>query len=467
MFVGTALRREDLPGAGVLRRGFLAGALAALSAPQIIPASALGLEKQMPPSERITIGMLGVGNRGTDSLRAMRPLPDHQVVAIADCRRERAVLAQKTVNEFYAQRLGRQEFKGCQIYSDFRELLARKDIDAVWGCVPDHWHGVVYSRAIEAGKDIYGEKPITRWIADGVNVRDAVRRYGCVFQTGTMQRSWRHFRQACELARNGYLGRVHTIRVGGPSGCSYPAEPPCDPPAGFDYNMWSGPAPYIPFDKKRCEWLAMYMISHYCAGFITNWGVHYLDIAGWGCPEVFEKPFEIEGTGVLPPDGMTDTWISWQTKLRRSSGLTMSYTNDDGWPSKSGPNDPLSKHGCMFIGDQGWVLVNRPGIWAEPASLLTVKLKPSDTALHASPEVSNDPAAYSAHTADFFRSMRTRQDPVSPVESGQAASTLGNVADIALRLGRKLKWDPAADRFVGDDEANQMLSRPARSPWTI
>jgi hypothetical protein len=121
----------------------------------------------------------------------------------------------------------------------------------------------------------------------------------------------------------------------------------------------------------------------------------------------------------------------------------------------------------MFIGDHGWVLVNRPGIWAEPASLLTVKLKPGDTALHASPEIANDLAAYSAHTADFFRSVRTRQDPVSPVESGQAASTLGNVADIALRLGRKLKWDPAADRFVADDEANRMLSRPARSPWTI
>ena len=162
--------------------------------------------------------MLGVGNRGTDSWQAMRPLPDHQVVAIADCRRDRALLAQKNVNDFYAARVGRQQFQGCDIYNDFRELLARKDIDAVWGCVPDHWHGVVYSRAIEAGKDIYGEKPITRWIADGIKVRDAVRRYGCVFQTGTMQRSWPQFRQACELAINGYLGKVHTIQVGAPGG---------------------------------------------------------------------------------------------------------------------------------------------------------------------------------------------------------------------------------------------------------
>jgi predicted dehydrogenase len=437
------------------RRQFVAGALAAAAAPRIIPASALGLNDQLAPSERIAIGMLGMGNRGTDSWNSMKPLPDHQVVAVADCRRDRALLAQKNVNDFYAGRVGKQQFKGCDIYNDFRELLAHKDIDAVWGCVPDHWHGVVYSRAIEAGKDIYGEKPITRWIAEGIKVRNAVRRYGCVFQTGTMQRSWRQFPQACELAINGYLGKVHTIRVGAPGGTSYPSEPPCDPPQGFDYDLWTGPAPYIPFDKKRCEWLAMYMISHYCAGFITNWGVHYLDIAGWGCPEVFDKPFTVEGTGALPTEGMTDTWISWQMNLRWDSGLKMLYTEIGG----------ASESGCKFIGDQGWVRVDRSGIWAEPASLLTVKLKPSDTVLHHNAG-NNDAPGYTSHTADFFRSIRTRQDPVSPVESGQAASTLGNVSDIALRLGRKLKWDPTQDRFLGDDEANQMLSRSARSPWT-
>ncbi|NOX57160.1 MAG: Gfo/Idh/MocA family oxidoreductase, partial [Planctomycetes bacterium] len=422
------------------RRRFLTAAAGAVAAPWIVPASALGRAGAMAPSERITIGMLGVGNRGSSSLSAMRPLPDHQVVAIADCRKARALRAQAQVNAFYAQRLGRQTFRGCEIYNDFRDLLARDDIDAVWGCVPDHWHGVIYARTIEAGKDLYGEKPVTRWIAEGLKVRRAVRRYGCVFQTGTQQRSDPKFRHACELARNGYLGKVHTIYVGAPGGRSYPAEPPSDPPAGFDYDMWTGPAPYFPFDKKRCEWLAMYMISHYCAGFITNWGVHHLDIAGWGCPEVFRKPFEIEGTGVLPSEGMTDTWISWQLKLVWDSGLKMSYTNT------GNPNE----QGCKFVGDEGWVHVNRRGIWAEPASLLTVKFRPNDTRLHASPEHKNP---YTAHTADFFRSIRTRQDPVSPVEEGHAASTLGNVSDIALRLGRRLRWDPARDRFLNDDDA--------------
>jgi predicted dehydrogenase len=423
----------------------------------VVPASALGRDGHLPPSERINIGMIGVGNRGMNSLLSMRSLPDQQVLAIADCRRERALHAQQFVNEMYAKRLNRSQSDGCQIYNDFRELLAREDIDAVWGCVPDHWHGIVFSRAIEAGKDIYGEKPLTRYIAESVKVRDAVRRYGTVFQTGTQQRSGTQFRQACELATNGYLGKVHTIHVGAPGGEAYPAITPSAPPPGFDYDMWTGPAPLIPFDTNRCEWLAMYMISHYCAGFITNWGVHYLDIAGWGCPEVFEQPFSAEGTGVLPTEGMTDTWISWKMKLEWASGLKMDYK------SAVHPDEM----GCKFVGDEGWVRVERGGIYAEPASLLSVAFKPTDTPLHRSPICADDPDNYVAHTADFFRSIRTRQDPVSPVESGHAASTIGNVCDIALRLNRKLKWDPSNDRFVGDDDANRLRSRPFRAPWAI
>ncbi len=348
----------------------------------------------------------------------------------------------------------RRKIPGLRHLQRFPRLLAHDDIDVVWGCVPDHWHGVVYSQAIQAGKDMYGEKPISRWIDQGIRIRDAVRRHSCVFQTGTQQRSSTHFRHACELALNGYLGPVQTICVGAPGGETYPVESPSAPPAGFDYDMWTGPAPFMPFDAKRCEWLAMYMISHYCAGFITNWGVHHLDIAGWGCPEVFEKPFEIEGTGVMPTEGMTDTWISWQMELRWDSGLRMRYSNSDN------PN----RLGCRFEGQEGWVHVSREGIWSEPASLLTLQLKPHDTHLHDSPEFA-DP--YTAHTADFFRAVRTRQDPVSPVEAGQAASTLGNVADIALRLGRKLTWDPVHNRFVADDGANTMLDRPLRSPWAM
>jgi predicted dehydrogenase len=446
---------KDAANSRISRRRFVARTAALVAAPMIVPAAALGRDGHLPPSERINIGMIGVGNRGMSSLHAMKPLPDHQVVAVADCRCDRAVLAQEFVHGMYAQRLGQPSYDGCNIYNDFRELLARDDIDAVWGCVPDHWHGIVFNRAIEAGKDIYGEKPITRYIAESIKVRDAVRRYGCVFQTGTQQRSGNDFRQACELAINGYLGKVHTIEVGAPGGVQYPVEPPSAPPEGFDYDMWTGPAPYIPFDKKRCEWLAMYMISHYCAGFITNWGVHYLDIAGWGCPEVFEQSFTVDGSGALPQQGMTDTWISWQMTLRWASGLRMNYF------SASEPD----RLGCRFVGDQGWVHVQRGAIQAEPASLLTIRFSDGDRRLHASPPQWAD--NYTAHTADFFRGNSTRQDPVAPVESGHAASTIGNVCDIALRLGRKLQWDPATDAFINDDDANLLRSRASRSPWTI
>ncbi|NDC62751.1 MAG: gfo/Idh/MocA family oxidoreductase [Planctomycetia bacterium] len=432
---------------GASRRGFLGAAAAAIGVPAIVPSSALGLDGHLPPSERIAVGMIGTGARGSELLRAMAPLRDHQVVALADCRRDRLELAGRLAN-------GAEEARGgkgsCDLHDDFRELIDRRDVDAVFGVVPDHWHGPVFARVLEAGKDLYGEKPLTRSIAEGVEICRMVRRHARVFQTGTQQRSWPQFRLACELARNGTLGKVREIEVAVPGGVAYAAAEPCPPPAGFDYDMWTGPAPLIPYDPRRCEWLAMYMISHYCAGFITNWGVHHLDIATWGCPEVAQQPFEVEGTGMMPSSGMTDTWIEWQMKFRWPSGLRLSF---------SSANKPHPM-GCRFIGDEGWVRVDRSGIWAEPQALLGVAFKPADRRLYASPAYA-DPVT--AHIADFFRSVRTRIDPAAPVEVGHASSTLGNVCDIALRLGRKVRWDPASGGFVDDDAANAMRSRPRRA----
>ncbi len=444
----------------VSRRRFLATAAGWTATPLILPGSTFGREGTLPPSERITIGVIGVGVRGSYSINAMIPLPDHQIVAIADCRRERAERARDVVNGIYANRTGFENYRGCDSTWDFEELLDRPDIDALWGTVPDHWHGPIYSRMIRSGKDIYGEKPLTRYVKQGEKVVQMVRQYGTIFQVGTQQRSTPIFRHACELARNGYLGKIHTIEVAVPRGSAYPSVAPCPVPEGFDYDRWSGPAPLFPFDPQRCEWLAMYMISHYCAGYICNWGVHHLDIAGWGVPEIFEKPFTIEGTGTMPETGMTDTWVTWRVKMNWDSGLLLDF---------SSTGDPHPE-GCRFIGDEGWVHVNREGISAEPASLLDVKLKEDDTHLHVSPlsNVSNDTYyAFTAHTADFFHSVRTRQDPVSPVEQGHFASTLGNISDIAIHSKRKLRWDWDTSEFTGDAEANKMLSRVERAPWTM
>ena len=378
--------------------------------------------------------------------------PDCQVVAVCDVRRPRLLVAQERCNAHYGREGQKGSYRGCQMYHEYRELLARDDIDAVILTPPDHWHGVIYSDAVRAGKDMYAEKPVTRTIAEGKLLRNLVRQYGTIFQTGTHSRSMPEVRHACELVRNGYLGKIHTIEVSVISGREYPTIAPCEPPPGFDYDRWTGPAPYIPFDTQRCEWLAMYMISHYCAGFITNWGVHFLDIAQWGCPEITTKPFTIEGKGEFPRSGMTDTCCRWDLLLSYDSGLKVHFTDHSKQPN-----------GCRFIGDKGWVKVNWSAekFFASDPSLRNVRFTPNDTRLHASPADS-----YFGHTLDLLRSIRTRQDPVAPFEQGHRATTIGNVADITVRLGRKLRWNWETETF-DDDQANAMLSRPMREPYTM
>ena len=432
---------------GVTRRDFLAQATAA-AAVTIVPASALGKDGHTAANDRIAAGAIGCGVRGRQLIGSALPLSECHVVALCDVRHPRLLHLQELCNDHY----GATEKGGCKTYHEYRDLLAREDIDAVILTPPDHWHGVIYADTIRAGKNVYGEKPITRTIAEGQELRRLLKQYGTVFQTGTHSRSMARVRHACELARNGYLGKIHTVEVSVHAGQEYPSIACCDPPEGFDYDRWTGPAPYIPFDSQRCEWLAMYMISHYCAGFITNWGVHFLDIAQWGCPEITARPFTLEGKGHFPTSGMTDTCCRWDLRLRYESGLNVHYTDDI-----TGPN------GCRFIGDEGWVRVNwgNPGFEASNPSLRDVQFKAADVRLHASPSES-----VTGHIADFLRSVRTRQEPVAPFEQGHRATTIGNVADITVRLGRQLRWDWETETF-NDDQANAMKSRPMREPYTL
>ncbi len=425
------------------RRRVLGAVSTGLTLPMIVPASALGLEGRTAANERIVVGAIGCGVRGISAIGIALGVPECQVVAVCDVRRPRLLNAQDRCNGHYGAAGQKGSYQGCRAYHEYRELLARKDIDVVLLTPPDHWHGVIYADAIRAGKDVYGEKPITRTIAEGQALRKLVKQYGTVFQTGTHSRS---------MARNGYLGKIHTIEVSVVSGREYPSIAPCDPPEGFDYDRWTGPALYVPFDTQRCEWLAMYMISHYCAGFITNWGVHFLDIAQWGCPEITTKPFTIEGIGEFPQSGMTDTCCRWDTTLSYDSGLTVHFTDHSKQPN-----------GCRFIGEKGWVRVNwgKPGFEASDPALRNIQFTPNDLCLHASPA-----EGMPGHTADLFHCMRTRQEPVAPFEQGHRATTIGNVADIAVRLRRRLRWDWETESF-DDDQANAMRSRPMREPYTI
>ena len=451
----------------VSRRRFLAGAGAAVAAPCFVPGSALGLSGAIAAGERITIGVIGVGNRGTANMKGLMACPDAQVIAVCDCRRDRLEKSQRTVAAHYAKG-GGQSHSGCDALGDYRDVITRDDIDAIVVTPPDHWHGIVATQALNEGKDLYCEKPIARTVAEIQAVAAAVKKNGRVLQTGTQQRSGAHFRRACELARNGYLGKIGRVEVAVPAGGSMPAAAPCPVPEGFNYDMWTGPAPYSPFDAKRCEWLAMYWISDYCTGFICNWGVHHLDIAQWGVPEITEKPFELEGKAVFPSGGMCDTAMLWNIDLRYESGLLMNFTSaaDMTWTKNNSSEisestvagmGTLHEQGCRFIGDKGWVHVNRKGIKAEPASLLEVQLKPNETPLHKSDD----------HYADFIQSVKSRKDPVAPITAGHRASVLGNIADIGVRLGRKIKWDPVEEHFFGDEEATAMLSRSMRRPWSM
>ena len=418
--------------------------VAAVGFPYVVGSPALGKAGSVAPSNRITMGCIGVGGQGTGKVRGFLGKADVRIVAVCDVVESRRQNAKGIVDRRY-------DNKGCASYNDFRDVLARKDIDAVVIVTQDHWHAVIAVAAAKAGKDMYCEKPLGVSVVEGQAITRAVRTYGRVFQTGTQQRSDRKFRFACELARNGYLGKIHTVKVGAP-GPEYKrtykkptTEEPI--PAGLDYDMYVGPSPMKPYNGGRLAWPDWYLIWDYCAGFCVNWGVHHLDIANWGCPAVADEAFEIRCKGSYRDDGLTDNINDWRAELEYDSGLRMSFS-DTGNPNKQG---------CRFEGDKGWVHVNRAGIWAEPVSLLQEKIKPDEINLYES----ND------HLSDFIKCVRTRSDPVSPVESGHKASYLGLITDIATRVKRKIKWDPGKQVFVNDLEANRMLSRPMRSPWRL
>ena len=441
--------RHDGRAVGELtRRGLLKAAAAAAAAPYFVPRAVLGGAGRTAAGDRIALGFVGVGGQGTGLLRSFLPRKEARVVAVCDVIAGRRNAARALVDKQYGPEAGRRT---CQATGDWREVIAREDVDAVVIATQDHWHALIAVAAAKVGKDLYCEKPLGTSVAESRAIVQAVRKYGCVFQTGTQQRSSRNFRFACELARSGYLGKVHTVVVGAPGPSYRPSyRGPTTPqpvPAGLDYEMYLGPAPQKPYNPGRLAWPDWYLIWDYCAGFIVNWGVHHLDIACWGCPDIGAKGFELTGKGSFRNEGFTDNLNDWQMEYTYPGGLRMTFT-DTGHPNAQG---------CKFVGPDGWVHVNRQGIRAEPASLLKVALKPGDVPLHAS----------NHHQGDFLKAVAARRDPVSPVEAGDSASSLGLLGEIACRLRRKLTWDPKAGRFAGDDEADRLLARPMRDPWAL
>jgi len=433
-----------------------AGAVFAL--PQFVPASALGKGGNVAPGNRITIGCIGVGNRGSGVLRGFLALPDARAVAVCDVNAHQRAAAQRRVNDHY-------QANGCRAYHDYRELLTGDDIDAVIIATPDQWHVVAALAAIRAGKDVYLEKPIGVTLAEARALHAAVKRYGTVFQFGTQQRSDGRFRLASELVRNGRIGRLHTINVWSPGSRTGGSLERVPVPEWLDYEMWVGPAPMSPYTKHRCTngfepgdpYKVWPFISDYCAGWISGWGVHPMDIALWGAGGLLSGSFRIQGTGTFPSEGLCDTATDWDLTMQFPSGVTLNFTgpaSSGKWRGRFGRH---GGHGTVFIGTEGWVHVDRSHIRAHPQTLLQSPIGPAE--IHLPPSDN--------HARNLLDCVKTRGQPVSHVDSAYAVDTICQVSAIAAKLGRPLRWDAGKERFLGDAAANKLLSRAMRSPWHV
>lgn len=434
------------------RRDFLkhtATASAALAFPAILPASARGATA---PGNRITLGCIGVGRMGLADLRTMLGFEETQVIAVCDVDAGRAQHAREVTEAHYGKTSKHGSYQGCTAYGDFRELLVREDIDAVLICTPDHWHVLPAIAAAKANKDLFVQKPLSLTIEEGRALSDTVRRYKRVFQVGSQQRSDAKFRFACELVRNGRIGKLHTVKVGFGTDPATGVHPAMPVPEALDYEMWLGPAPYAPYTEERVHpqqgygrpgWLRIMDYGH---GMITGWGSHHNDIAQWGMGTELTGPLEIEGWAEYPKEGLWDVHGPFRIEYTYANGVKLICADNDKNPQ-----------GVRFEGSEGWVYVRRGALDAEPKSLLTSTLGPEEIQLYRSTN----------HMRNFLDCVRSRAETAAPVEIGHRSCTVCLLGSIAMQLWRKLHWDPEAERFVNDPEADRFLTRPMRAPWHL
>ncbi len=435
------------------RRTFLKGVIPILAAPRIVPSFVFAADNRLAPSNRLTMGLIGLGSMGMRHVEGFLQEDDCRIVAVCDVDAGRRRAAVQQINKQYGQ-------EGCRHYNDFRDLIARDDIDTLCISVPDHWHAVIALAGIRAGKDIYGEKPLALTIAEGRAVVEAVDRYNCVWQTGSWQRSTDHFRFACELVRNERIGRLKKVEVGigpgfkpaGGAETVYRIDPqPVMPvPDGFDYEMWLGPAPWAPYTEQRCHWNFRWILD-YCGGQVTDWGAHHIDIAHWGMNCDDTGPVEVHGKGVFPEDGLWNAAVDYDFECLYDGGLVMRVASNNHIPQ-----------GVRFIGEAGWVHVTRADLKTHPADLRKTKIGPDEIHL---PKPAGDHRQ--GHRRDFLDCVKTRRATIAPAEAGHRSATVAHLGNIALILGRTIRWDPKREQIIDDPSANRMLSCALRSPWRL
>lgn len=424
------------------RRAFLkqtAFTVSSATIPYFVPSSALGKAGAVAASERITVGFIGTGDHGINmNLKSFLAQPDAQAVAVCDVDPVNLHKARDLVNARY-------DNTDCLTTQDWQEIVARPDIDAVMISTPDHWHVPISIAAAKAGKDVQCEKP-TLTIEEGRRLVEVVERYDRVFQWSTEDRAVDVYHRMCELVRNGRIGKVHTIKVELPVGPDTPGNPePMSVPEGFAYDMWLGPAPWAPYTKDRCHWNFRWIFD-YSGGMLTDWGAHLLDGAQWGNDTEHTGPVEVEGRGVFCQGGLYDTAHEYHLEYTYADGVKLLV--DSGEPS-------LRFEGTDgWIGNRGW----RGKLEASRPAILNSVIGPDEIHLYTCPQ---------GEHRNFLDCVKSRQACYFPPEIGQRCFTIAHIGNIAMRLGRKLRWNPQEERFVNDDEANRMLRRAARSPWNL
>lgn len=431
------------------RRNFFKATSAAFLGSMIIPRHVIG---QNPPSDKVIVGVVGCGTRGDELLREAMRTDTIRVAAIADCDRDYLLHARANLDEQYeieripAKRspyklLPQEQPKGAtDAYNDYRRILERSDIDAVIAAVPDHWHSKVYIDSMNAGKDVYGEKPLALTIEQGRDIVRTVEATGRIFQTGSQQRSDEKFRKACEYVRNGALGKIQHVDIAVGGGEVAETVPDSPPPDCLDWDLWLGPAPKVPFNVKRCHYNWRWFFD-YSGGQVTDWGVHHCDICQWGLGMDHTGPRFVEGWAKTQKPSYYETFTEFEFTFTYANGITAL----------------LHHRGNLvtFIGEKGKIKVNREILESDPKDLLEQPLPGNYERLYVSDN----------HMQNWLDCIKSRKQPICAAEIGHRSVTLLHIANICGRLGRKLEWDAENEVFVNDQEANTYLSRKERPPY--
>ena len=453
------------------RRAFVTDAAKGLGAaavasgfPAIVPASVFGAQA---PSNRINIGAIGTGriSRGHD-LPGLWKYPSARIMAVCDLDSKRLQDAIKLVNGQYTKTTGKP-YDGVTGYAHYRELLANKDVDAVVISTPDHWHALIAIDAVRAGKDVYLQKPASLTIAEGRALSNAVHRSGRIFQIGSQQRSWTQFRYAVELVRNGRIGQLKTVYVGLPGDPSGKDEPEMPAPPNLNYDVWLGSTPAVFYTENRVHpqngygrpgWLRC---EQFGAGMITGWGAHHIDTAHWGMDAEYTGPVEIWGTAEFPKTGLWDVHGPFKTEALYANGMRMIVSGEF-------PN------GIKFEGTGGWIFVSR-GNEAVTASDPVAALNDAQALAASDPAIIKSTIGKDEfhvpestdHHGNWLQAIKSRQQPIAPVEVAHRACSACLLHHMAMKLKRRLYWDPEKERFKDDEQANSMLSRPQRAPYRL